>query len=120
MESDLPLPHALSALLDAVPDGVLAQDLLGRVVYANTAAVRWFEYPSADALLTTVWSDVLERFDIMDDKGEPFPLSQMPGRRTLLVEETVEASLRIRTKTTGVERWLILKATPVRNDVGEI
>ncbi len=48
-----PAPR-LQALLDGLSDGVIATDLLGRIVYANAAAERLLGWPEGELIATPV------------------------------------------------------------------
>jgi PAS domain S-box-containing protein len=110
----------LEAILQGVADGVTAQGPDGRVIYANEAAVRVLGYPAAEALLGTPIDEVLDRFDLLDEDGEPFPPEQLPTRRALAGERPPEAVVRFRDRTTGDERWSVVKAAPIVDPEGAV
>jgi PAS domain S-box-containing protein len=110
----------LEIILRGVADGITAQDPTGRVIYANEAAARMVGYPSARAFVEAPWREVMERFEVQDEEGRPFPLERLPGRRALLGEEGAEEVLRFRVRATGEERWSIVKATPVFDERGNV
>ena len=56
----------------------------------------------------------------MDERGEPFPLEALPGRRALSGEDNPETVVRFRVKETGEERWSAVKATPIRDHDGHV
>ena len=73
----------LEAILRGVADGVTAQAPDGSLVFANDAAVRVLGFASADELLAAPLSEVMSRFDLFDEDGQPFPLEELPGRKAL-------------------------------------
>ena len=103
----------LEIILGGVADGVTAQDATGRVIYANEAAARMVGYPSGRALVEAPLQQVMERFEVFEAEGRPFPLENLPGRRALGGEEGAEEVLRFRISETGEERWSLVKAMPV-------
>jgi PAS domain S-box-containing protein len=103
----------LKVILEGVADGVTAQDLTGRIIYANEAAARMIGYPSGQALVEAPIDEVIERFEVLDEEGRPLPAERLPGRRVLRGEEGTEAVLRFRILATGEERWSIVRAAPV-------
>jgi PAS domain S-box-containing protein len=110
----------LEAILSGVADGVTAQAPDGRLIYANEAAVETLGYGSVDELLEAPVRDVLERFEILDEEGAPFPLERLPGRVALAERTTSEALIRFRVRRTGEERWSQVKAAPVLDEDGEV
>jgi PAS domain S-box-containing protein len=74
-----------------------------------------------DELLETPLGQVLERFDVMDADGAPFPEARLPGRLALAgVDDPESVTLRFRIRATGEERWSLASARPLRNDEGEV
>jgi PAS domain S-box-containing protein len=110
----------LEVILQGIADGVTAQDPTGRVVYANEVAARMLGYPSARAFLETPLQEVMQKFEVFDESGRPFPIEELPGRRALRGEEGVEEVLRFRVVATGEERWSVVRAMPVFDDDGQI
>ena len=91
----------LEAILRGVADGITAQDSTGRIIYANEAAARLIGFPLARDLAEVSIQNVMERFELLDEAGNPFPLEGLPGRRALAGEEGVEDILRFRVIATG-------------------
>jgi len=110
----------LGIILGGVADGVTAQDPTGRVIYANEAAARMVGYPSGRAFVEAPVQEVMERFEVLDEEGRPFPLENLPGRKALRGEEGAEEVLRFRVLETGEERWSIVKAVPVFDEWGRV
>jgi PAS domain S-box-containing protein len=110
----------LALLLEGIADGVTAQDTTGRVIYANDAAAGMAGYPTGRALVEAPWQEVMERFEVLDEEGRPYPLENLPGRRALQGEEGAEEILRFHIVATGEERWSIVKAMPVFDAGGRV
>src|SRR5438477_6029212 len=64
----------LEAILAGIVAGVTVQDQSGRLVFANPAAARLIGFDDVDALLETPAAEIVERFNICDENGAPFPL----------------------------------------------
>jgi signal transduction histidine kinase len=77
-------------------------------------------YPSGQALVEAPLGEVMERFEVLDEEGSPFPLEKLPGRRALGGEEGTDEVLCFRVLATGEERWSIVRATPVLDDRGKV
>jgi PAS domain S-box-containing protein len=106
-------PEELAVMLEAVADGVTAQDRTGRVVYANDAAVRSMGFSTAEEMLRAAPSSLLDHYEILDLDGQPFDPMRLPGRLALAGESPTPATVRFRSRTTGEERYVVVKARPV-------
>ena len=112
--------RATNSGLESVADGVTAQDPTGRIIYANEAAARMIGYSSGQALVEASQRELMERFEVFDEEGRPFPLEKLPGRRALAGEEGTDEVLCFRELATGEERWSIVRAAPVLDDRGRV
>lgn len=110
----------LAVILAGVADGITAQDRSGRLVYANDAAARLVGYPSAQVLLETPAAEVMQRFRLFDEQGQPLPVEQLPGRQALQGQPGSSAAIRFQVVATGEERWSIVKARPIFNERGQV
>jgi PAS domain S-box-containing protein len=112
-------PTELLAIMNAVSDGITAQDASGALVYANDAAARLIGFASAEEFLAAPIQDVLSRFEILDEQGRPLAYDELPGRHALL-GRTAERTLCYRLRATGEERWSIVRAEPVFGADGSV
>ena len=62
----------------------------------------------------------MKRFELYDEAGNPFPVSNLPGRGALAGEQNPEAVIKFRVIETGEERWSLVRATPVRDPQGVV
>lgn len=108
----------LEVILRGVADGIMVQSADG-LVYANAAAARLIGYSSIDALLAAPLPEVMQNFEVMDEFGQPFPLTDLPGRMALQGQQSAEI-LRYRVISTGEERWSLVKATPILDQKGQV
>jgi PAS domain S-box-containing protein len=109
----------LTTIMRTVDEGIVAQSQGGVLVYANEGAARLIGFESAADLLEADRSEVLGRFEILDEHGEPVSPHDLPGRRALAGEAT-EQIVRYRTRSTGEERWSIVRANPVLDAAGGV
>ena len=110
----------LEAILQGVADAVTAQGPDGRLLFANEAAVRTLGFASSEELLNAPTASIMDRYDILDEDGRPFPIEALPGRRALLGEDAPDAVVRFRVRATGEENWSAVKATPIRDADGNV
>jgi PAS domain S-box-containing protein len=110
----------LLTLLDTIADGVTAHDRNGKLIYANEAAARTLEYPSAESLLELSFTDVMRQFEITDEVGESTALENLPGQLALRGIHVPDTTLCFRAVSTHHEHWLVLKSRPAFNADGEV
>src|SRR5215204_6311462 len=111
-------PDNLALFLDHVGDGVTVQDSSGRLIYANAAAAQNLGFASAAELLAAPIAEVVARFALFDEEGQPFSVENLPGRRALQGEPESTVTVRFRIHETGEERWSIIRSSPVTDAAG--
>jgi PAS domain S-box-containing protein len=110
----------LEAILRGIADAVTAQAPDGRLLFANEAAVKLLGYESSEALIAAPLTEIMSRFELLDERGRPFPLERLPGRRALVEGAGSEVVVRFRVRATGEERWSAVKATPIADRAGTV
>jgi PAS domain S-box-containing protein len=103
----------LAIIFSGVADGITVQAPTGELVYANDAAVRQLGFDTLDELLAAPVSAVLERFELVDENGEPFDPRRLPGRAALLGERPSSMTIGWRRRDGGGEHWSIVRSAPV-------
>jgi PAS domain-containing protein len=93
---------------------VLARDAAGHVVYANEAAAAMLARPSVEALRRTPLREVTRWVRLYDEDGSLVAARDLPGARLLRGERAPDRLLRFQAVETGLERWVFVKARPVR------
>ena len=112
--------EGLDAVLDHVTDGVTVQDRAGRIVYANRSALPAIGFDSVEELLQAPTAEVLRRFELFDEAGEPFSLDRLPGRRALAGEAPPPVVVRYRPTGAAEERYARVTARPIRGLEGAV
>jgi PAS domain S-box-containing protein len=110
----------LEAVLGNLAAAVTVQAPDGSLVYVNQAAAETMGCASPEEMLSTPLAQLLEAFVILDEAGRPFDLRELPGRHALAGEEPRPAITHTIVKATGEERWSVTKATPVRDEHGNV
>jgi PAS domain S-box-containing protein len=113
-------PEELASILRNVADGITAQGQDGRLVFANDAAARLCGLNSSDELLRLSGPELLERFEIIGEDGEPLPVDQLPNRRAFVERSPQEGVLGYRVLSSGDERWSIVRSTPLLTSAGDV
>lgn len=101
------------SLLNAITDGVIAQDGNNQLLYVNDAVARMGGYDSAEAALNLSLTELTERLRIVDDEGQVLTPSQLPGYAALNGQEVPEREYRYHNSKSGETAWLAIKAHPV-------
>lgn len=111
-ELDLVLMHAADAVTVQAPDGSL--------VYANQSAARTLGFESPEVLLGTPLREVMSRYELLDEDGDPLPIEALPSRRALLGESGDPSVIRFREVNTGDDHWSLVQAIPILEDSGAV
>jgi PAS domain S-box-containing protein len=110
----------MQIILSGVADGITAQAPDGQPVFANEAAASIFNFPSGSALTTTPVTSINATFELFDAEDRPVEIEQLPGQRALAEGISSEMTVKVRFRSTGEERWLAIKSTPVFDKQGNI
>jgi PAS domain S-box-containing protein len=115
------LARQLSTVLDGLAEAVTVSDEQGRTVYANDAAARLLRLTPAEREWGAAGHELMDRFHVYDEHGAPVAIEELPGSRVRAGERNA-APLLVRNvvKATGEERWLLNKATPIRDPEGRL
>jgi GAF domain-containing protein len=104
------------AVLD---QAVMIQDRSQRLVFANEAAARLFEFESPARLLEAPPGTIGERYDLYDEAGAPLDLELLPSARALRGENADAQIVRAISRRDGRELWLQIKSRAVEGMDGE-
>ena len=107
-------------VLAGIADGITALNPAGKLVYCNDIAARLIGYPSAQALLAVPNTEILSKFELFDDAGQPLPVEELPSRRALRGLTEPPRVLRFRVRETGEERWSMVTSQAVMDATGQI
>jgi PAS domain S-box-containing protein len=111
----------LEAILNGVRAGITAQTAEGRIVLANPAAAAMSGFDTVEELLSTPVVEVVRRFEILTEEGDPVDLASMPGARALRGEYPESKIVRVRSKERSVpERFHLVSASPIFNLDGSV
>lgn len=121
LEAELRLSaDQLRATLNAVSDGITVHAPDGTVLLANEAGASMMGFASVAELLGASLDDIARRFDLFDEEGRPLALTGLPGGAARRGEERPEILLRSRARDTGIERFALVRARPVRDPAGNV
>lgn len=106
----LDLPVDLRTILEGIAAGVTVQDDRGHLLFVNDDAAILSGYHSPREMLAASPIDMLKRFQLVDELGEPFPFDRLPGRRVLAGQAAEPVLIGFRLLADGAERWSIVRA----------
>ena len=110
----------LDVILKGITDGITVIDVDGRFVFVNEAGARMSGASSVDEFLQTSQVRRLERLELRDEHGEPFPAEKLPWRLVFAgVPSPPEVMLRSRYRPGGEELWTIVKSAPIFDERGK-
>jgi GAF domain-containing protein/anti-sigma regulatory factor (Ser/Thr protein kinase) len=108
----------LERILAALAEAVTVNDADGRLVYANDAAARLLGAESVEELLAAKPGELAERFITVKADGSPLTNDDLPGRRVIAGLPAEPLLTRAVERSTGIERWQLIKATLLDDDAG--
>ncbi len=103
----------LEAILKNAGDGILVQDVAGKIIYVNQTVASRLGFASTDDMLVTEPYSFLAWFDVTDEDGQPFDPSLFPGRRAVMGEDNPQVTIRYAHKYTHEVQWNLIKSTLV-------
>jgi PAS domain S-box-containing protein len=112
------LSRRLEVILDGVADAILVQNRSGRLVYVNRAAAAACGFESTQELLDVQIEGLLDRFEVIDERGSMVERTQLPGNEAISSNIRRNASLYVRNRRTREERWYQVRACPVLAEDG--
>jgi PAS domain S-box-containing protein len=104
----------LEAVLVNLAEAITVIDEHGKTVFANQAASDLLGAATPRELLDAPPGTIMARFLVLDEQGRELDLESMPGRRLFAGESPDPLLVRNIVRATGEERWLIVRASPVR------
>jgi len=111
----------LEIILQGVADGIIVYATENHILYVNEAAAQMTGYASVQQMLATQQSAILGKYEIIDEQGQPFPVSGLTHRRVFAGEPEATAIIGYREKVSSQPvRWSLVKARPVRGEHGEV
>ena len=99
----------LEIVLSGVSAGISVQDPSGRLLFVNEVAARMAGFDSPEQMLAATPGALVAQFSLIDEAGEPFDPTMLPGRRVLGGEEPEPTLIGFRLAD-GIERWSLLHA----------
>ena len=115
----------LEVIFANIADGISVQDRNGRLVFINEAGARRSGYLTAGNALQASGGQALrahaeQRFEMLDEQGNPLPYDDLPGKRALRGENAPQAVVQYFDKMTQTRQWSLVKARPLFDAAGQV
>lgn len=120
LEEELGGGRVLIGVLDALADAVTIRAPDDRLIYANQAALARMDLESVEELRTSDPRGLMGRWITTREDSREIAMDELPSVRLLRGQRPEPLTLRTVHRTTGEERWVVLKATAIRDGGGEI
>jgi PAS domain-containing protein len=109
----------VGAIVGGIASGIVAQRPDGEIVYANDVAARMLDWPNAEKMIGSNFSQVLDRIVLRNEDGSEADPGQVPSRLALRGVENPTALFRYIVKSTSEELWMFVRSTAIFDDDGE-
>jgi serine phosphatase RsbU (regulator of sigma subunit) len=110
----------LSVILDALAEAVTIRARNNHLVYANQAALDRLDFDSVAELRDADPQALMGPYETTDEFGNEIDMDDLPSVQLLRGETPEPLLMRSVNRVSGAESWVLLKATAVRDDAGEI
>ncbi|MBO9540372.1 PAS domain S-box protein [bacterium] len=107
-------------ILEGVADGIFAIDASGDLIYANEAALRFYNFPHGKANLAEWRAHLAHHVTYSEIDGRPIPFERLPSLRALAGEVVPEHVMNYDFRETGERRVAMVKATPAFDEHGRV
>ncbi len=110
-------------ILQGVADGIIVYASDSRIMYVNEAAAQMTGYASVQEMLATTQYNILSKYELIDERGQPFSHSNLTHRRVFDGEPEAQAIIGYKARGGGrgqPELWSLVKSRPVRDERGNV
>jgi PAS domain S-box-containing protein len=108
------------AIVGSLAEPVTIRDGQDQIVYANQAALTQLGFGSLEELRGTSPAEIMAAYVVHDEDGNEISMDQIPSVRLLRGEAPAPLLMRTIHRRTGVERWNLLKASPLLDAAGQV
>jgi len=114
------LEQRFEATLTNLAEAVLVREPGGPLVFANPAAARLLGLGSVEDVTSATSEQLMALYDVFDEDGRELRLADLPSTRAGRGEHAKPLLVRNVIRSSGEQRWLLHKATPVFDAQGEL
>lgn len=111
----------LAAILKGINDGITVVDSNNHFVFANDIGAKVYGFSSVEEMMSSNPTDAQDKFEIMDENGNPFPHDQLPCALVMNgIDSPAEVIIRFRRKGSLEEKWSIVKSNAISNKSSKV
>ena len=110
----------LHAIFRNIADGIIVQDGKGNIIFANNTGIRLTSETIIGTKDIATYKRFEKKYDILDEKGNPFPFSQLPGLRAIAGEINPSVVIQYINKKTKEVKWSSLTSTVIFTGEGKV
>jgi PAS domain S-box-containing protein len=114
------LEQRFEAALESLAEAVLVRNAGGEMLFANPAAAALLGVESTADVIHAPRGVFMDRYEVFDEHGNRLGLEQMPSASAARGERPEPMLVRNVDRETGIERWLMDKASPVFGSGGRV
>lgn len=107
-------------ILDVVGVAITIRDRADHIIYANRAALDQMGFRSLAEMQRRPPGSIMDDYVVEREDGSPLTMSDIPSVRLLRGEHAEPLLMRTVRRDTGALSWNLLKASPLRDEAGEI
>ncbi len=107
------LEQRLEVTLTNLAEAVIVRDASGSMVFANPAAARLLGLTSVEEITAAAPGTLMALYDVFDEDGRRLSLTDLPSMLAVRGERPGPLLVNNIIRSTGEQRWLLHKATPV-------
>ncbi len=108
------------AIVGPLSDPVTIRDRSDRIIYANRAALLHLGFESIEELRRTPPAEIMRDYVVLGEDGGAILMEAIPSVRLLRGEASEPLLIRTVRRSSGEERWMVLKASPLLDDGGQV
>jgi len=114
------LKDELDIVLNTVSDGITAQDLSGRVMFANASAAKLTGYPSVETMMTTPVEGLQQNFTMYDLEEQELSYSALPRHEAVRTGKEASLTFKMSFADGSDSKWIHLASSPVFDEDGDV
>jgi PAS domain S-box-containing protein len=108
------------AIVGQLSDPVTIRDASDRIIYANRAALDQLGFDSTEEIRRTPPNEIMADYLVVAEDGGEVAMDDIPSVRILRGEAPEPLLIRAIHRSSGEERWNLLKASPILGDGGGV
>ena len=115
----------LQLTVENIPQSIFLFNKNGKLIYANEAAAKLYEFESVEALLNMqdfkdIRKKIVRTLKVLDENGEILPLEKLPSYISLTTGKPAEQIICLINKKIGTTQWVLAKSASLLDADGAL